>query len=153
MKKQLCNDVYFDDLEDGDSFITPSRTVSESDIMQFAGLTGDLNELHTSSEFAENTAFGKRIAHGMLTLAMANGLYMRMGYFNHSTIANLGIEEWRFMKPVLIEDTLHVRITLRDKKLTSKEDRGIVHWNIEVINQNDETVAGGVWTKMLKVHQ
>jgi len=142
-------DLYYEDIQEGVVFQTPSRTVSESDIMLFAGLTGDFNELHTSSMFAAKTPFGERIAHGMLTLAIANGLYMQMGYFNHSTVANLGIEEWRFKKAVRINDTLYVRITLKDKRYTSNPSRGVIHWNVEVCNQENEVVACGIWTKMI----
>lgn len=142
-------DLYFDDISEEQVFVTSTRTVSEADVMMFAGLTGDYNELHTSRTYAEKTAFGQRIAHGMLILSIANGLYMRMGYFNRSTVANLGIEEWRFRKVVLLNDTLYVRITLKDKHMTSDGKRGVVHWNVEVLNQNDEVVASGVWSKMI----
>ncbi len=142
-------DLYFDDISEEQVFVTSTRTVSEADVMMFAGLTGDYNELHTSRTYAEKTAFGQRIAHGMLILSIANGLYMRMGYFNRSTVANLGIEEWRFRKVVLLNDTLYVRIALKDKRMTSDGKRGVVHWNVEVLNQNDEVVASGVWSKMI----
>lgn len=142
-------DLYFDDISEEQVFVTPTRTVSEADVMLFAGLTGDYNELHTSRTFAEKTTFGQRIAHGMLILSIANGLYMRTGYFNRSTVANLGIEEWRFRKVVLLNDTLYARITLKDKRMASDGKRGIVHWNVEVYNQKDEVVASGVWSKMI----
>lgn len=147
---KLCNTLYYGDILDDFSVTTASRTISEADIMLFAGLTGDFNELHTSATFAANTSFSERIAHGMLTLSMANGLYMRTGYFNNSTVANLGIKEWRFDKPVKIGDTISVQITLHEKHLTSRPDRGIVNWKINVVNQNDETVASGIWTKMIR---
>lgn len=147
----IKTDLYFDEIEDDICLYTPSRTISEADIMLFAGLTGDYNELHTSTTFAEKTAFGERIAHGMLTLSMANGLYMRMGYFNNSTVANLGIKEWKFSTPVKIGDTIRVKVTLNEKHLTSKPTRGVVNWNIEVLNQKDEVVASGIWVKMIRM--
>lgn len=116
--------------------------------MMFAGLTGDFNELHTSTSYAEHTSFGSRIAHGMLTLAIANGLYMRLNLFEKNTVANLGIENWSFKKAVRIGDTLHVILTLAGKRLTSTPGRGIIRWNVNVLNQNSETVADGVWVKM-----
>ena len=147
---KYLNTLYYADLPEDFYITTASRTISESDIMLFAGLTGDYNELHTSATFAAKTAFSERIAHGMLTLSMANGLYMRTGLFNESTVANLGIKEWRFGKPVKIGDTISVKISLHEKHLSSRKDRGIVNWNIEVVNQNEEVVASGIWTKMIK---
>lgn len=147
---KLCNTLYYSDILENLQITTASRTISEADIMLFAGLTGDYNELHTSATFAARTAFSERIAHGMLTLSMANGLYMRTGLFNESTIANLGIKEWGFGKPVKIGDTISVKISLHEKHLSSRPDRGIVNWNVVVVNQNDEVVASGIWTKMIK---
>lgn len=142
--------LYYSDITDSFILETPSRTISEADIMLFAGLTGDYNELHTSITFAEKTSFNERIAHGMLTLSMANGLYMRTGLFEQSTVANLGIKEWKFVKPVKIGDTIFVRISLHDKHLTSRPERGVVNWQIDVLNQHEEVVASGIWTKMIR---
>ena len=142
--------LYYSDITDSFILETPSRTISEADIMLFAGLTGDYNELHTSITFAEKTSFNERIAHGMLTLSMANGLYMRTGLFEQSTVANLGIKEWKFVKPVKIGDTIFVRISLHDKHLTSRQERGVVNWQIDVLNQHEEVVASGIWTKMIR---
>ena len=86
--KKLNTDLYYEDIETGDEFITATRTISEADVMLFAGLTGDYNELHTSASFAKKNVYGERIVHGMLTLSMANGLYMRLNHFSNSTIAN-----------------------------------------------------------------
>ena len=94
----------YEDVDTGDEFLSPSRTVGESDVFQFAGITGDFNELHTSEAFAESTPYGTRIVHGMLTLAIANGLYVRIGIFKNSVF--LGIDRWRFLKPVKIGDTI-----------------------------------------------
>lgn len=143
-----ATDLAYDDITQDIKFETASRTITEGDIMMFAGLTGDFNELHTSASYAEHTAFGTRIAHGMLTLAIANGLYMRLNLFEKNTIANLGIENWTFKMAVKIGDTLHVSFRLADKRLTSNPGRGIIRWHVEVLNQDDEIVAGGVWVKM-----
>ena len=84
----------------------------------------------------------------MLTLAIANGLYMRLNLFEKCTVANLGIEKWSFRKAVLIGDTLHVKLSLLDKRVTSNPKKGVVRWQVGVYNQNEEEVAGGVWVKM-----
>lgn len=141
-------DINYDDIQEDQVYVTASRTVTESDVMMFAGLTGDFNELHTSEHYAQGTSFGARIAHGMLTLAIANGLYMRLNLFEKCTVANLGIEKWSFRKAVLIGDTLHVKLSLLDKRVTSNPKKGVVRWQVGVYNQNEEEVAGGVWVKM-----
>jgi len=148
MERFIPVDISYDDITEDIYFETSSRTVTEADVMEFAGLTGDYNELHTSKGYAEKTAFGQRIAHGMLTLSIANGLYMRMNIFEKCTVANLGIEKWSFKKSVIFGDTLHVKLTLAEKRLTSNPDRGVIKWNVSVLNQNDEEVAGGIWVKM-----
>lgn len=138
----------YDDITEDTVYVTSSRTITEGDVMAFAGLTGDYNELHTSAQHAQNTPFGARIAHGMLTLAVANGLYMRLNLFEKNTVANLGIESWSFKKAVLLGDTLHVKLSLDSKRLTSNPKRGVIRWKVTVLNQNDEEVAGGIWVKM-----
>jgi len=143
-------DLFFSDITEGMTLVTPSRTITEYDIMLFAGMTGDFNEVHTSATYAENTQYGERIAHGLLTLSVASGLYMRLGYFNHSTVANLGIRDWIFSRPVKIGDTIHVKLTMKEKHLDMKKDRGEVIWKVKVINQRGETVSSGLWQKLIR---
>jgi len=142
-------DLYYEDVEVGDEFVTATRTISESDVMLFAGLTGDNNELHTSASFAQETSHGQRIAHGLLTLAMANGLYTRLNYFSKSMMSNLEIRDWKFKKVVKLGDTIHVRMVLAEKHLTSNNERGIFNWHVDVFNQKNEIVATGTWIKMI----
>ena len=139
----------YNDLEIGDTFSSPSRTISESDIFQFSGLTGDFNELHTSTIFANNTQFGKRIAHGLLILAIANGLYTRLSLFESSVF--LGIENWKSTKPVFIGDTIHLKLTIAGKRLTKDGKRGILNMNYDVINQDNEVIAIGRFNRMITV--
>lgn len=145
--KEFDRYLYYDDIEPGDEFISPTRTIGESDIFQFAGLTGDFNELHTSETFAEASPYGTRIVHGMLTLAIANGLYVRIGAFKSSVF--LGIDSWKFTKPVRIGDTIRLRLTIADKRLTKDGKRGIVGMRYEVFNQKDEIVSEGVLRRMI----
>ena len=139
--------ISFDDLEIGDEFISPSRTITESDLVQFAGLTGDLNELHTSETFANKTKFGKRIAHGMLILSIANGLYMRSGIFYTSVF--LGIDNWKFLKSVFIGDTIILKLTITDKRLTKDGKKGVIGMQYEVLNQDEEVVGEGLFHRMI----
>ena len=137
----------YEDVDVGDEFLSPSRTVSESDVFQFAGITGDYNEPHTSEAFAETTPYGTRIVHGMLTLAIANGLYVRIGIFKNSIF--LGIDKWRFLKPVKIGDTIRLRLVIEDKRETKEGRRGIIGMKYEVLNQKNEPVADGVLRRMV----
>lgn len=145
--KELQQYYTYNDIEEGDVFLSPSRTISESDLLQFAGLTGDLNELHTSDTFAAKTNFGKRIAHGMLVLSMANGLYMRSNIFRTSVF--LGIENWKSPKPVFIGDTISLRLTIASKRITKDGKRAVIGMHYEVLNQNDEIVGDGLFNRMI----
>ncbi len=142
-------EIGYNEVNIGDVFISASRTVSEADIMTFAGMTGDNNEIHTSEAYAKTTAFGTRIAHGLLTLGIANGLYVRMGLFENSVM--LEIKEWKIPKPVKLGDTIRLRLTIEDKRPTKKPDKGICNMRYEVLNQNDEVVAGGLLIRMVPI--
>jgi len=131
----------------GDIFYSPTRTITESDVMQFAGLTGDYNELHTSISFAAETAFKQRIAHGMLTLSISNGLYTRINIFP-STIF-LGMNDLKFHTPVLFGDTIRLKLTIENKKLTSDGKKAIFTMKYEVLNQNNALVMEAIFTRML----
>lgn len=135
---------YFEDLAVGDVFESPGRTVTEADVMLFAGLSGDYNVLHTDEEYMKGTAFGTRIAHGLLGLAIQSGLGSRAITPPVSTVAFLGLKEWNFTKPIFFGDTIRVKISVAEMRRTSKPGRGIVHWRREVLNQKDEVVQEGV---------
>jgi acyl dehydratase len=128
------------------SFRSPGRTIGEADLMAFAGLTGDYSELHTSDVYAENSQFGRRVAHGMLGLAYAHGLmWPRTGELRETAIAFLGINEWKFVGPIFVGDTIFVnyRIAeLRDSK--SKPTQAIAIFDVELVTQDDRVVQKGV---------
>ena len=141
---------YFDDLAVGETFTTPARTVTETDVVQFAQLTGDWNPIHTDAEFAKASPYGERLAHGMLGLSFAIGLLDRTGVFSGSAIANLGVEEWRFTGPIKLGDTIRVVVTVTDLRLASDGTRGICGRSFEVRNQRGEVVQEGRSPVMLK---
>ncbi|WP_067724477.1 MaoC family dehydratase [Oceanobacillus damuensis] len=136
--------MFFDDFKVGDKFTSPARTVTETDIVMFAGLSGDYNPLHTDSEFCKKTIFGEKIAHGLLGLSILTGLSTRLGIFDGSAIAFLGINDWKFKKPILVNDTIHFEMEVIEKRETSKDDRGIIFREFKLINQKDEVVQSGV---------
>src|SRR6476469_1988443 len=103
------------DLHVGMAFRSPGRTITDADLVGFAGLTGDFSELHTSDVYASRSQFGRRVAHGMLGLAYAHGLmWARTGEFRQCAIAFLGSSEWKFIAPLLVGDTMFVRYVIRE---------------------------------------
>ena len=132
---------YFEDFDIGERYVTYSRTVTEADIVAFAGLSGDYNPLHTDEEFMKNTPFRGRIAHGMLILSMATGLDFRLGLIEGTTIAFLGMNNVRFMKAVRPGDTIHLEEELIAKRETKDPTRGIITFRFTIKNQRDESVA------------
>lgn len=141
--------LYFEEFTVGDEFTTPGRTITETDVVSFAALSGDYNQIHTDAEFArEHSTFGTRVAHGLLGLAIVEGLKARTGICENTAIASLEWS-WRFTKPIHIGDTIHVRITITEKRETSKQDRGIVKERVVLLNQRDEVVSEGDHVMMM----
>jgi len=144
--------IYFDDLNKGDSWQSPGRTITETDIVNFAGLSGDFVQLHTDAEYCKETHFGKRIAHGLLGLSIASGLGTRtdlIAGISQTVIALLGLD-WKFKGPIFIDDTIHVVLEVIETRETSKPDRGIVVLLRSVINQHGDIVQQGETPLMLK---
>lgn len=141
---------YFEDFIEGETYVSPARTVTETDIVMFAGLSGDYNPLHTDAEFCKDTIFGERIAHGLLGLSILTGLSTRLGIFDGTAIAFLGINEWKFAKPILVNDTIHFEMTVKEKRETSKADRGIIIREVTLFNQRNEVVQHGILPIMVK---
>ena len=133
------------DLFVGMAFRSPGRTITDADLVAFAGLTGDYSELHTSDVYAQNSAFGRRVAHGMLGLAYAHGLmWARTGELRDTAIAFLGIGDWRFVAPIFVGDTIFVdyRIAeLRDSR--SNTSQAIATFDVDVVKQDDSVVQRG----------
>lgn len=134
---------YFEDLDEGAAFETARRTVTETDLIQFAMLSSDWNAVHTDAISADESSFGRRIVHGALGLTLATGLLQRTGMFEGSAVALLGFDEWRFHCPLFVGDTVFTRMTVLGKRLTSRADRGIVHREIQLVNQENAIVQSG----------
>ena len=138
---------YFDDFSVGDSWASPRRTITETDIVLFAGFTGDYNPVHTDEEFAKTTPFGERILHGAAVYAIATGLETRLGLKEGTAIAFLGMT-WDLIAPVKIGDTIHVFQRVEALRPTKNPERGIVTFWVEVRNQRGETCQQGEWKIM-----
>lgn len=145
----MSRGLTFEQFNIGDAYLSQARTVTESAVEQFAGLSGDFNPLHTNAEFATSTPFGERIAHGMLVMAMATGMANWTGVFEGTTIA-LAEQVIRYKGAVKFGDTVHLQLTVVEKKETSKADRGVVKFDAAVINQKGDTVIDGQWTLLMK---
>lgn len=135
--------LYFEEFSTGQTVKTASRTVSEDAIFSFAGLTGDYNQIHTDSEFAKTTPFGQRVAHGLLGLSIATGLIMRTGLLEGTVLAFREIQEWKFVKPIFIGDTIHAVLAVTETKALPRIGGGALIAAVEVCNQNDEVLQKG----------
>ena len=139
---------WFEEFEVGMQVTSPGRTVTEADIVNFAGVSGDFNVIHTDAETVKITPYGQRIAHGLLGLSIASGLVARSpGADQHRLVAFLGMT-WDFRNPVFIGDTIYVVQTVASKRPTSKPGLGIVVYDAKVINQRNEVCQEGQWKVM-----
>jgi acyl dehydratase len=139
----------FDQLQVGDKFVSQGRTIGEGDVSRFAGLSGDFNPLHTDAEFAQATPFGERVAHGMLVASIGTGLGNQMGVLEGTTLA-LMEQTMRYKGAVKFGDTVHLELVVKEKRETSKPDRGVVIFDTPILNQNGQVVIEMQWTLLMK---
>jgi len=145
----MAQGLTFDEFNVEDKFVSQGRTITEADVVSFAGLSGDFNPLHTDASFAASTPFGERIAHGMLISAIATGMANWTGVFEGTTIA-LMQQLLQYKGTVKFGDTVHLELSVAEKKPTSKPDRGVVIFDARMINQDGETVLDGQWTLLMR---
>jgi acyl dehydratase len=131
---------YGDDFNVGDVYTTPSITVTETHVVNWACLTMDFYPLHMDKEYAAKTQFGQRLAHGPLIFGMAVGLVSMAGFAGDLAVAWLGVDNLKMLAPVFIGDTITVIVEVLEKKPTSKPDKGVQTWRYSVKNQRGETV-------------
>ncbi|MDX2161627.1 MAG: MaoC/PaaZ C-terminal domain-containing protein [bacterium] len=141
--------MYYEDIVVGQKLTTRGRTITEADIVQFAALTGDYNPMHTDEAYMQTTAFGRRIAHGMLSLSYAVGQAYQLGFMERTVVAFRGLE-MKFSLPVFIGDTLHVEITVKEKdKASARLGGGLITFGVKIINQEGKTVQSGEWLVLM----
>ncbi len=145
----LIRGKYFEEFEVGMNFISPGRTVTESDIVSFAGLSGDYTQIHTNEEFSKSTPVGQRVAHGLLGLSIASGLAVRTGVLEGTVIAFREIIDWKFVKPLFIGDTVRVSLNVLEKKALPRLGGGAVNIELRLLNQSDEVVMKGIWKVLI----
>ncbi len=133
----------------GEVSISPGRTVTETDVVSYSWISGDTNPMHTDAVYAANSPLGQRIAHGTLGVSIATGLSARMGQLDGTAIAALGVDQWQFLKPIFIGDTVTLRTTVVEARTTSKPDRGVLVRRMELLNQHGDLVQSGLMTTMV----
>lgn len=141
--------LYFEEFEVGQKIPSAGRTITESDVVTFAGLSGDFNQIHTDAEFSKKTPFGNRVAHGLLGLSITSGLAMRTGVLEGTVLAFREINDWKFVKPVFIGDTISVEMEVIEKKAIPRLGGGSIVIALNVINQSGQTVMKGSWTALV----
>jgi acyl dehydratase len=140
---------FFEEFKVGEILTTPGRTVTEADVVWFCGLSGDYNELHSNAEYAKQTRFGQRIAHGLLGLIIAQGLAGRLGFLEGTAQAFLSLE-WKFKGPLYIGDTIYVRGKVARKREVRALGGGILVLEVAVVNQKGEVLQEGTWSVLMK---
>lgn len=143
-------DGYFDDFTTGATFTTGGRTITEADIVNFAGISGDFNPIHTNARHAAATPFGQRIAHGLLILSIASGLTTQMGVFGDKVEAFRSLE-WKFTAPIFIGDTIHVEIAVGETKAMRRMGIGSVDFDVRVVKQDGSVAMRGSWTVLFRL--
>jgi acyl dehydratase len=133
----------------GRQWVTQRRTITESDVVTFAGLSGDFNPLHVDETFAAQGPFGRRVVHGLLVLSIATGLRQQSGVFYGVVRAFAEVKSWRFLKPVFMGDTIMVVTTVVDARPTSKPGQGIIEQRVDVVNQDADIVQSGIFVTMI----
>ena len=134
---------HYEDFRPGQVFLSQARTITEADVVTFAGWSWDTNPVHTDAESARDGRFAERIAHGVLGLSVAMGLVSRIGVFEACSIALLGIDDWRFRRPLRIGDTVRCRVEILDTRLTSRGDAGILRRRLALLDQHGEVLQDG----------
>ena len=139
---------YFEEFEVGDAFISAGRTLTEADIVAFAGVSGDYTQLHTNAEFARQEIFGQRVAHGLLGLTIASGLLAQLGFVEGTVLAFREMT-WKFRKPIGIGDTIRAEAIVTAVKAMHRLGGGTVTLDVRILNQADEVTQRGNWVMLI----
>lgn len=145
---QPCG-LYFEDFEIGQIMQTAARTITETDVVNFAGLSGDFNRIHTDAVYAAQDTFGQRVAHGLLVQSIATGLAVQSGIIEGTVIAFRELS-CKFSLPVFFGDTIHVKIEITDTKAFRRLGGGNITMKYSVMNQDDKIVQRGDWVMLIK---
>jgi len=139
---------FFEEFEVGYTVVSAGRTITETDIVSFAGLSGDYTQLHTNAEFARQGVFGQRVAHGLLVLSITSGQLVQLGFIRGTVLAFREMS-WKFSRPVFIGDTFHTTATVTKLRPMSKLGGGAVTFDVRVLNQENKVVQRGDWVLLM----
>ncbi len=150
MPLQSLHGLYFEEFAVGDAASSVTRTVTETDIVTFAGLSGDFNEIHTSETYSKNSIAGRRVAHGLLGLSIASGLAVQMGFMLNTIEFFRGIE-WEFTAPIYIGDTIRLDLEVLEVKPFPRLKNGKVTLKLQLKNQDGTVTQRGNWSLLVKM--
>ena len=142
--------LLWEDLSVGDTALSSGRTVTEADVVNYCGVSGDFNWFHIDAVAARESVFGQRVAHGMLVLSMATGLQVGQMEPKVATAAFMGLREWQFRGAVFFGDTIRVRRTIGEKSEHKNPAQGFCIYEIDVLNQDDKVVHTGQWNMLIR---
>lgn len=145
---QTRRGLYFEEFEEGMELETRGRTIAETDIVNFAGVSGDFNPMHTDAAYAQTTQFGKRVAHGLLGLSVASGLAYQMGFLDGTVLAFTALD-WKFRAPIFIGDTVRVQVKVTKRREMKAAGGGFVSFDVKVVNQDGAVTQKGEWTVLV----
>lgn len=152
MPEPLVQGKWFEDFTVGEELLSAGRTVGEGTIDLFAGITGDYSQVHTDAEMMRESEFGERIAHGLLSLSIMQGLMWRTNYTQGTGVATIGWDKLKFVAPVRIGDTVRARWTITEKRASkSRPHLGIIVEECRLVNQRGETVLTGEHATMVRL--
>jgi acyl dehydratase len=143
--------LYFEEFVEGMTFETKGRTITETDIVTFAGLSWDTNPLHTDAEYAKTTQFGARVAHGALGFSVATGMAWGLG-FMEGTVVAFTETEWKFRAPIYIGDTVKLQLTVSKIRAAKSVGGGFVTISAKLVKQTGEIAQKGDWTVIVRAH-
>jgi acyl dehydratase len=146
----MAHSLFFEDFEVGQSFESGGRTITETDLTFFSMLSGDWNPIHADAEFAKKTRYGQRVVHGTLGIAIATGMLHEMGIFHESAVAMMSLNQWKFVAPILVGDTLHLRLEITELDPGKSERFGRLGRRFVMLNQRDEIVQDGLSDLLIK---
>ena len=141
--------MYFEEFQSGQKIITPGRTITEADIVSFAGMSGDYNQMHVDAVYSAATPFRQRVAHGLLVMSVVSGLSVRTGFMEGTVLAFREVKDWKFAKPVFIGDTIHAEMEVAETKLLRRIGGGSVTIEVKVLNQHSDVVMKGTWIVLI----
>jgi len=140
--------LYFEEFEQGATLMTRGRTITDADLVNFAGLTGDYNPMHTDAEYCKNSFMGQRVAHGMLIMSYAVGQAYQLGILERTVLAFRALEV-KFSSPVYIGDTIRVHLEVTETKAAARLGGGTVDLKFRILNQDDKAVQKGTMTLLM----